>query len=142
MGDPRLSEFNEIVEKIYNVKSKITDLKGELKLKEAEFRGLQSQVIEYMEDAKMGSFDSPHGKVVLCERFSVKQPSSPMDKELFFGFLKDRGVFEEMVSVHSRTLNAFYKQEMEAAKLEGNFEFEIPGIGEASHQQYIQVRGK
>lgn len=62
------------------------------------------------------------------EEMSVKNPQTPEDKEAFFLYLKEQGLFENMISVHSRTLNSMYKSASEDALRRGELEFRIPGI--------------
>ena len=72
--------------------------------------------------------------------FSVKVPKSEVEREAFFGYLKERGIFENMVTVNSMTLNAWFKQEMEAAVEKGDVDFKIPGIEEPKAFFTLQFR--
>ena len=49
-------------------------------------------------------------------------------REKFFNYLKGKGVFEQMITINSRTLNAFAKVELETANEEGVLDFQIPGL--------------
>lgn len=88
------------------------------------------------------SYDSSFGKIVIQKRFSVRQPKDPEEREKFFNYLREKGLFEDMVSVNSMTLNAYYKQELETARQEGNFDFAIPGLSEPTVVEYVTLRRK
>lgn len=81
------------------------------------------------------------GRVIyLRTRTSVQVPKSSEDREAFFDYLKERGVFEQMITVHSNTLNSFYQGEYEQAVAEGNLSFKIPGIGDHNERFTLEVK--
>jgi len=59
---------------------------------------------------------------------SYKVPKDDESRELFFKYLREKGVFNNLITVNSMTLNSFANQEEELALEEGNFDFQIPGI--------------
>lgn len=70
-----------------------------------------------------------HGFLFFKEtKESVKTPKSLEDKRALFAFLEERGMFDEIVSVNSQTLNSLYKSLSEQAQDEGNFNFRLPGV--------------
>ena len=74
----------------------------------------EAKVLEYLSEYGMKNFSGDFGMVVRTKRYSVKQPDGPEKKSEFFNWLREKGVFEEMVSVNSRTLTSFVKAEHEA----------------------------
>lgn len=94
-----------------------------------------------MKDLEKTSYDSELGKIILTTRFSVTVPKGD-EKERFFTYLKDRGIFEDMATVNSQTLNAWYRSEMDQAKENGDFDFQIPGIKEPMAYEQLQLRKK
>lgn len=92
----------------------------------------ESRMLEMLTESGLKNFNSPHGKVVMAFRTSVKTPKLPEDKEAFYTFLKSRGLYESLISVNSQTLNSLYKSEMEEAVARGEADFAIPGINEVN----------
>ena len=73
-------------------------------------------------------------------------PATPEDKENFFSYLKEKGLFESLITVNSNTLNSFYMREWETVKEHGDPEeamnFKIPGIQEPKLHEVISFRKK
>lgn len=79
-------------------------------------------------------------RVSLSSKLVVRVPKDLEAKQKFFEYLRGRGVFEEMVTVHSATLNSFYNAEVEAANEKGVFPFSVPGIEEPTEQVTLSLR--
>lgn len=71
---------------------------------------------------------------------SVTTPKTVEDKKLLFDFLEKRGIFMEIASVNSQTLNALYKSLAAEAADEGNFDFKLPGVGEPTTYTTLKLR--
>jgi len=97
-----------------------------------ELEKVENIVMEMLVEAGLPNFTSPSGKVVLAYRTSVRTPKLPEHKEMFYAYLRERGLFDSMISVNSQTLNSLYKSELEAAKERGDADFSIPGLTEVS----------
>ena len=74
------------------------------------------------------------------ESMSVKTPKTLEEKEEFFNYLRSQGVFNELVSVNSRTLNSFYKSMAEKAAEDGVLDFKMPGIEEPVPYTKLKMR--
>jgi hypothetical protein len=79
------------------------------------------------------------GTVSTRNNFSVSVPKGD-SKEIFFNWLKEKGDFENLITVNSMTLNAYYKDEMAKAVEEGNVDFHIPGLEEPKLYKTLQLR--
>ncbi len=101
---------------------------------------IKARLLEQMKAEGVTSFKHAAGSVISVTRWSVKNPATPEDKKDFFDFLKRIGSFEDLVGVNHQTLNAWYKNEMEGAKIRGEFDFKIPGIGEPTAFEDITFR--
>ena len=133
-------DIKELTARGYALKNKIDSLEEEVKGLNEELRTIQNQLAVMMKEQGVTSFKHADGTVVFTTRFTVKNPTDPADKEAFFEYLKQKNIFEDMVSVNSQKLNSWYKAEMEVAKNEGNFDFKIPGLGEPSALEIISFR--
>lgn len=71
---------------------------------------------------------------------SVKIPRTLEDKEKLFNFLREKGLFEQMVSVNSQTLNSLYKSLAEEALQQGNLDFKIPGVEEPTIYTTLKLK--
>jgi hypothetical protein len=76
----------------------------------------------------------------VTESSSVKTPKTLEAKRELFKFLESIGLFEEMVSVNSQTLNSFYRSMAEKAAGEGNLDFKLPGVDEPIPYKTLKLR--
>lgn len=122
-----LKECIKLIAKLRQNEAEVNDMKREVtaQLDEAEKR-----MIEMLTKSGLKNFRSEDGLVSLSARLSVKTPKTEEDRAAFFAYLKSLGLFEQMVSVHSATLNSFYKDQFELARQRGDDDFKIPGLNE------------
>jgi hypothetical protein len=132
----------------------LTGLCSELKEKRAEKKAIEDQakevgsriakieakILAHLEEYGMKNFSGDFGQVVRTKRYSVKQPKTPEAKEQFFDYLRSQGVFEELISVNSRTLQSWVRQEIEAKKEEGVQDFVPPGLDQPEITETISLR--
>ena len=88
----------------------------------------------------MDSFKNEFGSFSKQARTSYKVPKTDEERRAFFEYLKEKGTYENMRTVNSMTLNAWAKQEFEAAALDGDMDFRIPGLDEPTISEYISMR--
>lgn len=88
----------------------------------------EARMLEMLTDSGMTNYRSPLGLVTVAFRTSVKTPKTPAEKELFHNWLRAQGLYDQLISVNSQTLNSLYKSELEKAKERGDTDFAIPGI--------------
>ena len=55
-------------------------------------------------------------------------PKDDESRAQFFGYMKERGVYDTMITVNAQTLNTFVKDEVAIKENDGDFEFIPPGI--------------
>lgn len=67
-------------------------------------------------------------KVKLVTSARAKVPQDPMEKQAFFDYLIEKGVYDAYRTVNSNSINSFVKIEYELAKERGDFDFKIPGL--------------
>ena len=114
-----------------DIDSELEEIKERSKKLNEEKSEIRKQILEHLEEHGLTRFDFGDGKVSISERHSV----SLRDKFEFFEWLKAQGTFEDVVTVHSATLNSIYKKEREKAEDEGNVDFitnGLPGLSEPS----------
>ena len=132
--------FEKLCQQSYDLAEDIKRIENEeIKPRQEELRRVDAQIMEIMNSMDKTSYKSSYGTIVKQTRYSVQTPKTIEDKKAYFKFLTEKSpeLFWSQVGVNSQTLNAFYKQEMEIAKEEGNFDFEIPGIGEPVASEII-----
>ncbi len=130
MDQTTLADFEGLCNAAFNKREEIDELKKGVKVQEEALEQLERKIATVLEAHERQSFQSSRGTVYFHETTSFKLPEGQDNKALFFQHLKEKGIFEDMVSVHSKTLNTYCKKELEAALEDGNVTFKIPGISE------------
>jgi hypothetical protein len=132
-----LKSQTELIRELRKQETETSDLKKSItkQVEEAELK-----MVSLLNESGLKNFRCDAGLVSLAERLSVKTPKSPEDREAFFSYLRDKGLFDQMISVNSATLNSFYKNEFEAAKERGDDDFKIPGINEETMTVILSYR--
>ena len=138
-----VSEIETDVEELFHLRiehaqadRKAKDLKNELTEKQGRLQAkLESLGLEKYA-AKSGTFTFR-----MIQGFKV--PADMENKKKFFAYLEEKGVFDELVSVNSQTLNSWSQAEIEAAEVAGNFDFSIPGLEKSSPRpKYTMTQAK
>jgi len=101
----------------------------------------EARMLEMLQEAGLTSYRDPIGRqVVLAFRTSVQTPKTDEAKAQFYGWLKEKGMYDAMISVNSQKLNALYKSELEEARDRGDQDFAIPGITEVKIAPQLSFR--
>lgn len=109
------------------------------KLNEKEEK-IQRELMGLLEAAEITSYKSKSGLVVMSTLTSVAVPKDKGSKEQFFNYLKEKGIYDEVVNVNSKWLNSYYKKENESAAERGELFFSIPGIGQPFQKSRLSFR--
>lgn len=96
----------------------------------------EQKVKRMLEAAGLERFDGNSIVVRLRERTTVKIPKDLGEKQALFSYLRERGIFEEMISVHSATLNSWYRSECEELEASGKVP-EVPGLKPSSYVDLV-----
>ena len=137
-----IKELEELCGLCFSKRAEIDSMEMAVKEKVAELEALKEQLLHFLTELDKTSYDSSVGKISVKNIFTVALPKTPQAKYEFFEYLKGRGLFEDMVSVHSKTLNSFYKQEQEIANQEQKLDFKIPGLDEPFMKQSLSFKRK
>ena len=133
-------DLKEITLKAATLKREITDLEAILKIKPEQYNEVTFNILKTLDLMELDKITA-HGFLFFKERrSSVVTPKTPEEKKELFKFLQDRGIFYEMASVNSQTLNSLYKNLAEEEKAKGNFDFKMPGVPEPTISIKLKLR--
>lgn len=109
-----------------------------LKDKNKEISALELSIVSLMEAQELRDFSTPFAK------FARKsQPYATIkDQDLLKNFLKEKGVYESLVTLSATTANKWYGEQLDRAKEEGNIDFAIPGMEMSSSRVTLSVTQK
>lgn len=111
-------KYRELLDEYEEVSKKKTELYKKLDQLE------RNMVEHFKSQGKKDSYKSNVGTMGWREEITYKLSHDEDIRNHFFEYLKDKGVYDSMRTIHSQTLNAFCKREREAY----GEDFEIPGI--------------
>jgi hypothetical protein len=132
-----VGEVKLLCEQMAELKAEVDQHKDKLKKLNSEFSEREQKLLAYLETEELDQFRTKEGLFSVRRRSSVKVPGDPDNREKFFSHLKDKGIFENMITVHSQTLNAWYKSEQENAQERGEM-LTVPGIDMPTvHEQIV-----
>jgi hypothetical protein len=123
-----MEDFEELCKKTSVLKAKKDEHEEIVKGISSELEESKRKILSYMEHFEKDSYKSSGINFIVREDFTVKMPKDLDKKKDLFGYLEERGIFHELISVNHQTLNSFYNAEFEKAKEEGNLDFKVPGI--------------
>lgn len=136
-----LGEFQKLCEEMYAKSAECDVIEAQLKAQCRQLEALKAKVLAYMEQSEIENFKvTGHGSVYIKTTSSVKVPKEDKDRDAFFAYLRDRGIFEQSITVHSQTLNALYKATLAEAKEKGDMSFKFPGIEAPSFYKTLVLR--
>lgn len=136
-----LAAMDEMISEL--VALKLVKEKIELELKEQTdlYEKKKDKVLSVLKNAGKKSYKVDGlANVIITQTPQVKMPKGLTEKEEFFSYLRDKGIFTEMVSVHSQTLNSWYKTEFENYANSGKIGFKIPGLEEPTVRESLSIR--
>lgn len=138
-----VEELEAHCKSIADLRNEIDADKAALSKKSEQLEEMELKAIAMLKDLNKTSYKSNHGQIIRTEKWRVNLPQSDEDRAAFFQYLKDKGLFDKMISVNANTLNSFWKQEFENVKENAPEEaltFSIPGIGEPKLHETLSFR--
>lgn len=139
MDDITQADFERLCNSCFELKNDIAVDEAMVKEKKLDLSKRQNVILAMLQKYKKQNTTCAAGMLYQIETTSVKLPQDE-DKRKFFAYLKEKGCFEDMVHVNSRTFNKFYQTERDAALEEGNVDFVMPGVGEETVSHKIGMR--
>lgn len=134
---PDLAALAEVAATLNN---EISTLKAETKAKQESYKDVTGRILKALDLMCLDSLKAHGYTFYKKNNTSVTTPKSTEDKVKLFEFLQERGIFDEMVSVNSMTLNSLYKSLAEEAAKEGNLDFRLPGVAEPTTYITLELR--
>lgn len=137
MSLERLQDLEQI---IYNAKIKKAELETQIKTLGKVRAEAEQEVIHILEENHLHTFDGSLLKMTPSVSLGWRVPQTQEDKAAFFDYLKQRGVFMDLVSVNSQTLNSFVKAERTLSG--GGDDFTLPGLSEPTETVRLHLTSR
>jgi len=135
LGEMNMNEVNELCAKYAELEAESERLAEQQKELNDRIGKLGAKILQYVETygqaPKKGAnkmVPTSVGVFSFRETKSVNQPATIEEKLKLFDYLKEQGLFENMVSVNAKTLSSWAFKEIEAKESEGKFGWLPPGL--------------
>lgn len=140
---PTLTDMELAAQRIRLIKDEIERMDAEYERLNENLSVESGKFIDMLRSAGKESYKSDVGTATIGYRTSVRLPDNDADREAFFQWLRDRGIYESTVGVHSSKLKSLYEAELEAARNRGEgMDFVIPGIKNVTTTEWLSFRRK
>lgn len=140
-----VADIENLARELREKRAQVEELEKPLKVANKELSELEAKIVGALKEIGKDSYKSEYGTITQVKKWRVNLPSGPEEKAKFFEFLKKEGLFEQMTTVNSQTLNSFFMERWEQLKKEdpvGALNFSIPGIGEPKVFETLSFRKK
>lgn len=119
-----IEELTGLINAWWELKEQKKDLESRAEKLGSDAAEIEGQIIAIMEANDQDDFEGANVKVYRNYETRAKVEQT----EPFYNYLKEVGVFDDLISVNARTLNKFVKDTRKAKEEEGFFDFSLPGI--------------
>jgi len=134
---PELADLTLLASEL---KKKLDDYEKALKTVKDQYNAVTDTILKTLELMDMDSVKA-HGFLFYKQTStSVTTPKTSEEKQALFEFLQSKGIFLEIASVNSQTLNSLYKSLAAEAEEQGNYDFKMPGVGEPTTYTSLKLR--
>lgn len=141
MNDDTIGFLNDLCEEYKRRSDWAKKLEGDFEEAKKRKEESKRKILAVLNSHSLEKYHHPElGTAYIKKRFTYKVPKDDASRHAFFSFLKEKGLFESMITVHSATLNSFAKTEMEIAADSGATDFKIPGLGDPNYYETLGVR--
>lgn len=135
-----VEQMNWKLQKIRDLRAKESELSMQKKQVADELAIEEADMMQMLQELGMKSYRGPAGMATLTIKSSVRTPKSPQDREAFFSYLKDKGLYDDMISVNSVTLNSYYKNLQKEYEERGEEMPKIPGLNEITDKPSLSFK--
>jgi hypothetical protein len=134
-----LAMMEDLAAQGFRLRERIKELADEEKEVQESLRNVKGKLLTYLAHFQLPKYQSKLGTIFTKKTYSVRVPKDESSRAQFFEFLKTEGIFDELITVNSRTLNSLYNERLEQAKDAGE-SFSMPGIEPPTMFEDVQFK--
>lgn len=137
-----IKEMDDNLAHLRKLKDEYEEKSAESKMAYAKLKEQEAKVIDMLERSGKKKYVSDFGNATLVQELSVKTPKTPEQKRAFFEWV-EKNLGEDArdvyMTVNSRTLNSFYKEQSQLAAERGEV-LNIDGLEEPTSHTKLSFR--
>lgn len=130
--------IQDLCKKLLQLEVEKDEINAKLKEKNAAIAEVERAIMSTMEAQGLKAVDTDFGK------FTLKSDvyATIKDVDTLAQWLEEQGIYKQLATISSATMNSFYKKRLEEAKEKGDFDFAIPGMEVTSQRMKLSVTQK
>lgn len=132
--------LEKVAHNCYEYKKIAADFKKLHSKMNAEKEKWQAVLGILMDKLEVDKYSSKSGSISRSEQPNYRLPQDDDSRNKFFNYLKEKGSYDTMITINSKTLQSFVKQEVELAEQDDNFGFLPDGIEETEYRTVFSLR--
>jgi hypothetical protein len=125
-ADLSSTDFENLCDEAFELRESMDELKLQMKELNEELNRKQERIMAHLEQVGKVKHAGRKGSISMTVQSYPSMPKETAKKQVFFAWLKSKGLYESMITVNSNTLRGFYKAEKEAS--DNDPDFSIPGL--------------
>lgn len=130
--------LDTLVESIFDLQAEIEQIENQITERNKKLGDMKILASKYLEELNRDSYKAPRGTLSRREIMRWSLPATPEDKVKFMDWLREKGVYDQLVTVNSNSMNSFVKGEYDAAT--DAMAFKPPGLKDPSIFVTLSVR--
>jgi len=138
-----VEQLDKILESLFDKRIEVDEATAAKTKLENELRALKTVVILHLKELDRSNYAGGRGSVTMSEKRNVTMPKDVEHKNMLWSWMRDRDIFDQYATVNSRSLNALYKAEYQAALEKGPdalMTFSLPGIEAPTVHEDLTIR--
>ena len=122
-----VADLNELCKQIAEQRVVCEEFSAKATEQNKILASLEAKAAAYLTELNQDNFKSPFGTVYKMQKWNFTLPKTPEAKAAFFSWLKEKGIADQYLTVHSASFNTLCRAEREAQAKQGLLP-EIPGV--------------
>ena len=135
-----VQELEEKQKEVFEQRKTYEAAKKQSNEEHATLKKLEAAHVERLETLGKNSYRADSGLFSFRYTEAWKLGATLEERKEFFDYLKERELFDSMISINSRTLNTYAKKEAEVAESNGELDFQLPGLYKSDPVATVSLR--
>ncbi len=137
---PTVKELDDLVTAIFAQRKVVEEKEEALSEENKKLAAMELKAANWLEETGREKYQHPSGTVYFLDKWSFSLPKTDEDKAAFFGWLREKGIFDKYATVHSVAYNSLIQAEWEIAKKNGGgMDFKVPGVPEPTFRRTLRT---
>lgn len=122
-----VADLDALGKEIVSLKDKIERMEADLTAENKALAKLHEKAQHYLKELGRDNYKTPFGTIYRAEKWQYKLPQTDSDWDNFFDWLRERGIYDQYVTVNAASMSSLCEAERKALEQQGEF-FNVPGI--------------